>query len=444
MIENYEVVIVGGGISGLACARRLTELGMTSFRLITENIGGRLPTSADGKVNYGAFYVRSDYRHVLPFVRCTRPFNVTHAMFFHQGQALSFLNWRNLWHLPSLLRFLYFLRQFRREYEQFRRETETVSQKQALESHPWLKRLMREPAVELVTRFGIQYWADRFLDNLVRATTFIDIRHISSCYFAAVCLPIIMRTYEFEFQRDRLTDPFSSLIERDTVTGIGTGCERRWRITTAGGRQLEANHVVVATPLNRSQQLVPITEPVNPATSVFMFHVRGQLKPAYHGRSMYFFPPESSDIVMVHEPDKTCLFYSQSMTPDLGAYFEHHAVIFQKHWDPALFLGPHVLESDRGEGLYLIGDHSVCSLEDAYITGLFAANRICGHSEKNGGVAQTCFERLGGGAIRGLTEDRCLGESSRISFLLFLCHPDIQRDVWATPSDRVLQRRPAA
>ena len=98
---------------------------------------------------------------------------------------------------------------------------------------------------------------------------------------------------------------------------------------------------------------------------------------------MYFFPPESSDIVMVHEPDETCLFYSKTPTPDLGLYFKQHRVIFQKHWDAAFFLGSHVLECERGEGLYLIGDHSICSLEDAFITGLFAANRICGVTKKS-------------------------------------------------------------
>lgn len=90
-----------------------------------------------------------------------------------------------------------------------------------------------------------------------------------------------------------------------------------------------------------------------------MFHVRGQLKPADRGRSMHFFPQESSGIVMVHEPDNSCLFYSQSKTPDLGAYFEQDAVILRKHGNPALFIGPDALESDRGDGLYLIGDQRI-------------------------------------------------------------------------------------
>ena len=376
MIEAHDVLIVGGGISGLACARRLAELGISSFRLITEDIGGRIPTSSDGKVNYGAFYVRSDYKHVLPFVRCIRPIKINQSVFFHQGQARTILDARNLWHLPSLLRFLYFLRQFRIEYEQYRKETETVSQKQALEAHPRLKFLYQEPALELVKRLGIEYWTDLFLRNLVRATSFIDIGNISSCCFAAACLPITMRTFEFEFQRERMTSSFAHLIEHDTVVDICQGLPRRWRATTATGRQIAADHVVLATPLNVSRELISIAEPVNPAVSVFLFHVRGTLRPAYRGPAIYFFPPEGSDIVLVHEPDDTCLLYSYSSNADLGKYFERPEVIFQKHWDPAFFMGTHVLECDRGQGLYLIGDHSVCSLEDAYITGLFAAHQI--------------------------------------------------------------------
>jgi len=41
MVEPFEAVIIGGGISGLACARRLCDA-KASFLLVTDHLGGRM------------------------------------------------------------------------------------------------------------------------------------------------------------------------------------------------------------------------------------------------------------------------------------------------------------------------------------------------------------------------------------------------------------------
>lgn len=59
-------IIIGAGISGLACGERLNKYGI-DFLIITKDIGGRILTSKDGIINYGAFFVCSDYDNVLNY-----------------------------------------------------------------------------------------------------------------------------------------------------------------------------------------------------------------------------------------------------------------------------------------------------------------------------------------------------------------------------------------
>ena len=113
---SYETVIIGGGIAGLACARRLHD-GRRRFLLITENVGGRIRSSTNGTVNLGAYYVRSDYRHVNRFVDLGRPINrVGILRHDHDG---SYTRWdrRMFLHLPQAVRFLRLLRGFQLHYE---------------------------------------------------------------------------------------------------------------------------------------------------------------------------------------------------------------------------------------------------------------------------------------------------------------------------------------
>ena len=66
-MRRRHTVIVGAGISGLACARTLADAG-EDFTVLSPGIGGRVLRSTDGAVPFGAFYVRADYDHVGPFV----------------------------------------------------------------------------------------------------------------------------------------------------------------------------------------------------------------------------------------------------------------------------------------------------------------------------------------------------------------------------------------
>ncbi|MEZ6122650.1 MAG: hypothetical protein R3C49_05670 [Planctomycetaceae bacterium] len=129
--------------------------------------------------------------------------------------------------------------------------------------------------------------------------------------------------------------------------------------------------------------LVPVTEETNPPSSAYMVYVRGRLRPGFRDGSIFMFPATENEIGLVHETNETVLLYSRRASPDLNRYFESYEVIARRHWDPAFFIGAEILEADRGDGLYLIGDHNVCSIEDAMISGMYVARRLCAAQQES-------------------------------------------------------------
>ena len=56
MKKKYNTIIIGGGISGLACGRILADK-KEDFLLLTKELGGRMRTSKSHLVDYGASYM---------------------------------------------------------------------------------------------------------------------------------------------------------------------------------------------------------------------------------------------------------------------------------------------------------------------------------------------------------------------------------------------------
>ncbi len=368
---SHETIIIGGGIAGLACARQLCD-GRRRFLLVTEGIGGRIRTSTTG-VNLGAYYVRSDYRHVNRFVELRRP--IIRPAVVRPGHGGLYTNRRLVLHLPQALRFLGLLREFRRRYEAFKRNSVTMSQAEALRADPLLWDLYHEPAARFIRRNDIGLIGADYLAPVVHGTAFTSPNRLSAFSLLLLALPAILPIYEFRFRFDLLLAGIERSVLFDTVTGID-GAGRRYSVHTRRSGTLTADQVVVATPIDVAARLLDlgnIKEPVNAHT----FLVRGQLRQPWARATINLFPDGDPNLAIAQQNDKSTLLCSASEHPDFARFFTRWEIVEHQRWAPAFHLeGSALLECEQAPGLFLIGDHNVCGLEDAYLTGVYAANRI--------------------------------------------------------------------
>jgi hypothetical protein len=140
--------------------------------------------------------------------------------------------------------------------------------------------------------------------------------------------------------------------------------------------------VVVATPAGVSSRLLDL-ETVKDAIDAHMFLVDGDLRRPWAQATYAMFPEGDTTFGIARQPGGLTLFCSDSDEPDFGRYFGAWIVVEHHHWMPAFhLLGDVLMECEQAPGLYLVGDHNVCTLEDAYITGIYAANRILAAREE--------------------------------------------------------------
>lgn len=375
MVRSHEsVIIIGGGIAGLACARRLHDHGH-SFLLISENLGGRIRTSADGAINLGAYYITRDYNHVNAFVDRGRRIKRRRLLRGDENGSFSRSDRQLLAHLPQGLRFNHLIRQFHRHYETFKRDCLVVSQAQAIRANPFLWELYNEPAQTFIRRNRIEDVARSYLSPYAQGTAFVPLERLSAFTMLVGVLPTIVPIFEYTFRVDVLTAGFDSSMLLDSVSQL-TRPDDHYLVHTLSGGSFTADSVVVATPTEVSAQLLDLGTLKRPIDA-HMYVVNGSLRRPWARATYSLFPEEDDTFAIAQQVGGRVLLVSAAEQPDFSRFFDIWEVVEHHYWNPAFHLdGNSLLECEQGPGLYLIGDHNVCTLEDSYITGIHAANRI--------------------------------------------------------------------
>jgi hypothetical protein len=371
--KNFDTIIIGAGISGLACAKQLQDYDK-DFLVISENIGGRILTSKDGSANYGAFFVCSDYYNINKYVTLGSKIKLKDFC-FHDGTSKYVLFEPKL--LPYLFQFMRVLKilyKFRKKFRKFRENSKNISQKKAIENDPFLFELYMTNAIDFVNQYNIKSGTKTYLSKALYSTTFSDIKEMNAFSFLQFLLPLITPIYTFTFEKEKMIGSFKNKIILNHVNNIKY--KNKKYFIKINQNSISTKNIVLATDINWSKDFACIKK-TNKPISTHMYHIKGVPKQIISKKKYHLFSSNDDVQAIADLKDGTYLFYYKEKQPSLNKYFSKHKIIESHYWNPAGTINGHeLIETNRVNNMYLIGDFNIAGLEESYITGLYCANQI--------------------------------------------------------------------
>ncbi len=375
-MKKQDIIIVGAGLSGLGCAKRLSE-NKIPFKIITENIGGRVKTSPDGEINYGAYYITADCHNVLSYVEKIDLVHFGKAHFHKDGKHYHAYSLRMVKHIPAGIRLLIELFKFRRHVQRVRKSAKDISYQELIEADPYLKELYHQKAGDYIKKHGLEKLTREYLEQFLWAAFFTDPRNVSATVFLGVLLTVIVPSYSFKFNFEKLTSPFKGDIILGSIIKI-TRSEKKFRLESKSGEVYQCDILVLATPMDVANNLLShVVKPqkIKGGINVNYYHLQGKLKKPYDVSWYNFFPIEEGAVISRERDGSYLYFYGER--DNVSKYFDNWEVIAHDKWEPALFFyGDQYIDSNPLPNVFLANDHDVPSTEDAFINGHYTAKLI--------------------------------------------------------------------
>ncbi len=379
-MKTHETIIIGGGIAGLACGRTLATRGHDVL-LITKRLGGRMRIDRTGAVNYGASYMTTEYRAVGPFLEKGEELRIRDSYFRHDNKftnLLSALDW-NTW--PKILRLCLTLYDFRWRIRRLRNRCLRMQQKDALALDPVLSAHVATPAKRFIKARGLEKLNRDFIDPLFNSTMFTPSSRSDTFYYLAILAPLICKTWRIDLRQTvpRLTEGWQNKIRLASVRSVQQTRDGIFVIRSDAGT-FQARNVVLALPYPDARRIHAVPKPrrIMPAYTI---HIKGKRREEYQGMPIIFFRPTDGPVAILwRQNDGTDIIFSTRGNPPLSKYYVHHTIVGEVYWPTAIIMpgGKKWLPQVIGKNIYVAGDYNFCGLEDSFITGVYAANRILG------------------------------------------------------------------
>ncbi len=373
----YETIIIGGGVSGLSCAKRLHEA-KRDFLLITEELGGRLLSAECCGINYGAAYMTSDYVNMLKYAEKKEPLRVKDFFFSSGNNFTNVFTSRNIRHIPKMIEFILILKKVRKHFMKYRARAPDKSVKECFEDDPVLMKYWKMTATEFIKKHGFEELDKLYGNPVTAATAFIESDKVNAFYYIGMFFPVILKTWivDLRYTVKKLTSGYEDKIKISRVGKVYKATNGIFKLGSSIG-DFSAKNIVLAAPQKLLDQVYRMPKPFiqQPA---YVFHLTGVKKSIYQNKKAVVLKPEENDIFMIWELAGCAdIIYSKNAEPDFKKYYETYKIVRRLYWDPGMVIPRgEIIEQKLESGVYLASDYNLSLMEDCFLTGLYAANQI--------------------------------------------------------------------
>jgi len=372
-IEHVDNLIIGGGISALACARHLNDAGV-SFALITDHLGGRLALSERGYY-LGAVITNNDYVHVNRYARRASKMRPWNSYVWNGEKGVNFILRMDFF---QLLRLRKTFAAFNQSLKRLRAQAPYTCQKTLMERDPLLRKLVSQSARDFVREHNVEALTERLLGPIAGATYLYDWEKLSAFHF---CVAISSTSNGARFADwsntvDSLTRGYTNSIVIDKVKSLEETNDGQAHNVKSTRHQYIAKRVVLSTPVAASAELLDMPGTAQ-EISCHVFHIDGKRRSLYHPKRSLLMGAHDEIKIFFPQPDGIDVVYSDHAEPNFDRYYEEFIVIEHHFWKTAIQLSQDEWRPLQPKhNLFTIGDYNICGLEDSYLTGLYAANQI--------------------------------------------------------------------
>lgn len=373
--NTYKTIIVGAGISGIGCAHKFLE-NNHDFKIISPDIGGRILESESKTVEYGAYYIMSIYHNTASFVKKGRRIKPSKLVFHKSNHSYSMFNKKLFTHFVQLIRLFFILWKFKKHYKKLKKKSLYESQITCLKNDDYLWELYNTNAHSFIEKNKIKEIVYDYMAEVIHGSAFTPIKNLNAFTFLHFSLPLIVPVYEFIFKKKEVLSLIRKNWIKDEVVKIKYK-NKKYEILTKNNKKLFCDNLVVATTPTISKKLLKLKQALREPANAHMFHLLGEIKPNWNKGEENLFDDKNRMLAIAHQRDNSYLFYTKNAKPDFAKYFFNYKILKHKHWNPAFNIGgSNIIDFVQGKNLFLIGDNNICGLEDSYIYGMYAANKV--------------------------------------------------------------------